>query len=105
MEGDYSQQGPSQEMIGGLMYNRKLDDYDAPKFLLHGGIYTRWKDAIIPVAKLEMKTLAFSVSYDINISKLSAASNGKGGFELSIAYQKYLNNDHSSRDAVRCPSF
>lgn len=105
VEGDYSQQGPSQEMIGGLMYSRKLDDYDAPKFLLHGGIYTRWKDAIIPVAKLEMKPLAFSVSYDINISKLSAASNGKGGFELSIAYQKYLNNDHSSRDAVRCPSF
>ncbi len=104
-EADYSQQGPYEEMIGGLMYSKKLDDYDAPKYLVHGGIYTRWKDAIIPVVKLEMKPLAFFVSYDINISRLASASNRQGGFELGIAYQKYIDNDNSSREAVRCPSF
>jgi type IX secretion system PorP/SprF family membrane protein len=105
IEGDYSKQGPHTEMIGGLMYTFKLDDADAPRYLLHGGAMIRWKDAIIPVGKIEMKPLSVSVSYDANISSLSAASTGRGGLEVGIAYQKYINKDNSSKEAVRCPRF
>ncbi len=105
IEGDYSKQGQYTEMVAGLMYTFKLDDADAPKYLLHGGAVVRWNDAIIPVGKIEMKPLSISVSYDANISKLSAASSGRGGLELGISYQKYINKDNSSKEAVRCPRF
>lgn len=105
IEGDYSKQGPHTEMIGGLMYTYKLDDSDEPRYLLHGGAVIRWKDAVIPVGKIEMKPLSISISYDANISSLSSSSTGRGGFELGVSYQKYINKDNSSREAVRCPRF
>lgn len=102
---DYTTQGPNTEIIGGMMYSYKLDDNDEPRYLIHGGAFLRWKDALIPVAKLEVKPLTISVSYDANISKLTTASGGRGGFELGLTYQKYIDRDNSSRDAVRCPRF
>jgi type IX secretion system PorP/SprF family membrane protein len=105
IEGDYSKQGAYTEMIASMMYTYKLDDTDEPKYLLHGGAVIRWKDAVIPVGKIEMKPLSISVSYDTNISNLTSASTGRGGFELGISYQKFINKDNSSREAVRCPRF
>ncbi len=104
-QGDYVTQGPSTQIIGGVMYTYKLDDIDEPKYLIHGGAVLRWKDAFIPVAKLEMRPLAISVSYDANISQLSAATNGRGGFEMALTYQKFINRDNTSKEAVRCPRF
>lgn len=103
--GDYSKQGPHTELIGGAMYTYKLDDIDNPKYLIHGGAFMRWRDAIIPMVKLEMRPLAIIASYDANTSALSAASRGRGGFELGISYQTFLNKSNSSIDAVRCPKF
>lgn len=103
--GDYSKQGTFTETMFGAMYSWKLDDIEDPKYILHGGAFLRWKDALIPVAKLEFKPMAISVSYDANISQLKSASNGRGGFELALSYQKYLNRNNSTTDAVRCPKF
>ncbi len=104
-QADYSQQGPHSELIGGAIYTYKLDDEVDPSYLIHGGAFIRFKDAIIPVAKLEVRPLAISVSYDANISQLSSATSGRGGFELALSYQTYLRKDNTSRDAVRCPRF
>lgn len=103
--GDYSKQGTYTETLFGAMYSWKLDDIEDPKYILHGGAFLRWKDAIIPVAKLEFKPMAISVSYDANISQLKSASNGRGGFELALSYQKSLNRNNASTEAVRCPKF
>ena len=105
IEADYSKQGVYKEIIGGLLYSTKLESPDEPRYIVHGGAYIRWNDAIIPVAKLEMKPLSFAVSYDVNISKLSQGSKGRGGFEISIVYQKFLNRQNSVINAVRCPKF
>lgn len=102
---DYSKQGASSETIGGIIYTYKLDNEIDPKYLIHGGAFVRLKDAIIPVAKLEVRPLAISVSYDANISKLSAATRGRGGFELAISYQTFIERNSTSRNAVRCPRF
>jgi type IX secretion system PorP/SprF family membrane protein len=102
---DLTKQGAYTELIGGAMVTYRLDDTENPKYYLHGGAFMRLKDALIPVAKLEMKPLAISVSYDVNMSKLSAASNTRGGFEMGLSYQKYLSRDNTSREAVRCPRF
>lgn len=102
---DYTKQGVYTELIAGAMVTYRLDEAENPRYFIHGGAFMRWKDALIPVAKLEVKPFAISVSYDANISKLSGASNGRGGFEMGLSYQKYLNRDNTSRDAVRCPRF
>jgi len=102
---DYSKQGTFTETMAGALYSWKLDDIEAPRYILHAGAFLRWKDALIPVAKLECKPLAISVSYDANISQLNAASKGRGGFELALTYQKYLNRNNTSANAVRCPKF
>jgi type IX secretion system PorP/SprF family membrane protein len=104
-EADYSKQGTTQEIVGGLMYSMKLDDPDEPTKLFHAGAYMRLNDAIIPVVKIEASPIAVAVSYDVNISSLKRVSTGRGGFELSVTYQKYLNNNNSSTNAIRCPKF
>ena len=104
-EGDFTKQGAYSEVLGGFLYSMKLDSPDEPRYIVHGGAYLRWNDAIIPVAKLEMEPLSIAVSYDVNISKLSSASNGRGGFEISVAWQKFLDRENSAKNAVRCPRF
>ena len=104
-QGDYSKQGTSTETIGGVLYSYKLDDPIDPKYIFHAGAFLRWKDAIIPVAKMEYKPFTIAVSYDVNVSQLKTASSGRGGFELSISYQTYFDRYNSSKDATRCPRF
>ncbi len=105
VEADYTTQGVNREIMGGVMYSQKLDDPDNPKYLIHGGAYMRLNDAIIPVFKVESKPIAVAVSYDINISGLKRVSTGRGGFEISLVFQKFLDKYNSSSDATRCPKF
>ncbi len=104
IQGDYAKQGANTEIIGGALYAWKLDNNDAPKYIFNAGAFIRWGDAVVPVAKLEFRPLSVSLSYDVNISSLKTASQGQGGFEFSIIYQKYR-NENGSADAYRCPKF
>ncbi len=104
-EGDFSKQGAFKETIVGLLVTQKLDDPESPTYLIHGGAYVRFNDAIIPVIKLENRPIAIAVSYDINISGLKRASTGRGGYEVSLTYQKFLDRDNSSLNAIKCPKF
>lgn len=103
---DYSSQGAYSELIGGMLYSAKLDGYpDDPQYVISGGGFLRWNDAFIPMVKMEMKPLSFALSYDVNISALKASSQSRGGFELSLSYQTYLDRDQSTKNTVRCPRF
>ncbi len=104
LQSDYSKQGKYQETVLGALYSWKLDQTENPKYTLHAGAYLRWKDALIPVAKVECRPIAIAVSYDANISQLKTGSDGRGGFEVSLTFQKYR-NFNSSSEAVRCPKF
>src|SRR5688572_19773978 len=104
--GDYSKQGTSTETIGGMLYSYKLDDPVDPMYIFHAGAFMRWKDALIPVVKMEYQPMAIALSYDVNVSQLKTASQGRGGFELSISYQKYFDrNNSTTKEAVLCPRF
>jgi type IX secretion system PorP/SprF family membrane protein len=104
-EGDYTKQGTQQEVIGGILSSRKLDEPENPKYILHAGTYLRLQDAIIPVVKLETRPLAFALSYDVNISTWRRVSVGRGGVEFSVTYQKFLDKYNSSINATKCPKF
>ncbi len=103
--GDYSKQDPYTETIAGMLYSVKLDSPDDPQYVISGGGFLRWKDAFIPVVKIEVWPMTFALSYDVNVSQLKTASQSRGGFELSLSYQKFLDRNNSTKEAVRCPRF
>jgi type IX secretion system PorP/SprF family membrane protein len=103
IEADHSQQGPSAETIGGVMVSYKLgDDTEKSPYVFDLGGYIRLGDAIIPVIKLEMNSFTVGMSYDANISQLSAATQGVGGFELSLSYIGFLEHENPR---YLCPKF
>lgn len=106
VEGNYSKQGPYTETIVGTLFTRKLgEEMEDPRYAVSAGAFIRWGDAFIPVVKLDFKPVSLAVSYDGNISQLKAASTGRGGFELSMTYQKFVDRGNSSAESVRCPKF
>lgn len=104
MELEYSKIEENSEFMSGSLYSLKLDDPDNARHILNIGSYFRWKDALIPVVKLDCKPLSFGLSYDVNISSLKPATRGRGGFEASISYQNFLKGKNG-QEFERCPNF
>jgi outer membrane protein OmpA-like peptidoglycan-associated protein len=50
------------------------------------GLYDRSNDALIIYAGYQVNQLFIGTSYDINMSSMKSASNGKGGFEITLSY-------------------
>jgi len=106
LQADHSMQGSFNETIGGALYSYKLGgDPENPAYTVHGGAFLRWKDALIPVIKIDMNQISMAISYDVNVSQLKTASQGRGGFELSLAYVGFLERNNSSKDRILCPRF
>lgn len=107
LQADHSIQGSYTETIGGALYSYKLaTDIDGnPAYILSGGLFLRWKDALVPVLKIEWGSLSTALSYDVNVSPLKTASMGRGGFELSLCYIGFLHRDNSSEYKMLCPKF
>lgn len=77
------QQTNDREIVNSLLVNYYFNSSDV--FLLAGTTY-RNKDAVIAHLGINYGNYTYRFSYDINTSTLSAISNGKGGFELSVVY-------------------
>lgn len=106
LQGDYTTQGQYNETIFGALYTYKLgEDYENFRYSVAFGGFMRLKDAVIPVVKLEFVPFTLAFSYDVNVSQLKTASQGRGGAELSLSYHKFFDRGNSSRDAVLCPRF
>lgn len=102
--GDYFDQGGNSQMQGGFMYQHFLVQEDEDETVsLSGGSFLRWNDAVVPVLKLEYFHLGVGLTYDVNISKLKAASQSRGGYEITLSYRDFLNIRNSSSEKVRCP--
>lgn len=106
LQGDYTTQGQYRETVAGALYGIKLgDDLEKPLYTVHGGAFLRWNDAVIPVVKVDYHPYSFSLSYDMNISKLKTSSMGRGGFELGVSYIGFIDRSSSSIKALHCPRF
>ncbi len=84
-------QGPAQELDMGanfrylLKLESKYTGVNKGSAFDLGGYY-RWNDAFIVLAGLEFGSYAIGFSYDVNLSALNQASNGRGGFEISLRF-------------------
>ena len=104
---DYFMQGGSRQIQGGLLLNHALvnNEDENQKIGISGGLFYRWKDAFVPVVKLDYNKISIGISYDVNTSKLKTASQLRGGYEVTLCYKAFRNNYNSSADKVRCPAF
>jgi type IX secretion system PorP/SprF family membrane protein len=103
---DHVRQGTNSETISGLLYGLKIGPYtETPDCMLQAGAFLRWNDAVIPTFQIDYRPFTVSLSYDVNISRLSAVSQGRGGYEFSLKYTGFLDRENSSANAVRCPRF
>ncbi|GAB4092705.1 PorP/SprF family type IX secretion system membrane protein [Flaviaesturariibacter terrae] len=99
---NYSRQANANNTMVGGAYEWNLNqESDVPTSLYIGSWY-RFKDAIIPYVGFEFGSFRAGMSYDINTSSLKAASNMRGGAEISLIYIMKP-ADHLPK--LNCPKF
>jgi type IX secretion system PorP/SprF family membrane protein len=105
LQGNYTVQGTYSELIGGglLNWRKPTEREDDPLFVFYVGAFYRLNDALIPVVKMDYKRYSFGFSYDVNISKLKAASNLRGGYELSVVKTGLFSDPRWERSRTVCP--
>jgi type IX secretion system PorP/SprF family membrane protein len=85
-----SKQGKYTEIIFGTLISLPFKFKKTPTTIINFGIYHRIKDAIIfSLGTTYKEKLMFALSYDINISQLTKATNGRGSIEFSLIYLLY----------------
>ena len=87
----YYMQGPATEFDAGLKIRYVLKQESKYTGINKGsafdiGAFYRVGDAIAALVQLEFGSYAIGISYDVNVSDLTTASSGKGGFELSLRF-------------------
>jgi len=107
-------QGPSFEFNTGAFAKFMLDErknsayggtafYIGPFYRIVGNNDNNvGSDAVILATKLDVESVTFGLSYDINISGLARASTGRGGPEFAIQYIGAFKNKHVKSF---CPKF
>ena len=98
-----SYQARSYEVVGGLNAHYNLSG-DGEKILI-GGLYYRYKDAIIPMLGIGLKDYTFTFTYDATMSTLRDYNNTRGAFEFSLVKQGVVDRYQGNRRESMCPSF
>jgi type IX secretion system PorP/SprF family membrane protein len=82
----YQSQGRFNETVFGAFGKYHLKPIDGVPTAFSLGAKYRVKDAFVLVAGLDYRNFNVGLSYDINTSSLTAATGGRGGFEISVIY-------------------
>ena len=98
-----TEQYTESEFIFGCDVNYLLNNQQDA--ILKLGIADRLDDAIIFSFGLEIESLSCVVSYDINTSSLSEASNREGGLEVSLLYTWNILKNRRVIENEKCPKY
>lgn len=96
------QAGATETIFGGALGLTVNDDYDNATEVYFGS-WVRLNDAIIPYIGLETGNFRLGVTYDVNTSRLAAASQRRGGMEVSLIYIK--KHADPNKKKFTCPKF
>ena len=99
----FSLQAKSYEVVLGLNAHYNLSG-DGEKVLI-GGLYYRYKDAVIPMIGLGYKDYTFTFSYDATVSTLRNYDNTRGALEFSIIKTGIIDRYNGNKRETMCPSF
>ncbi|MEP6594383.1 MAG: PorP/SprF family type IX secretion system membrane protein [Ginsengibacter sp.] len=98
----YQVQSKSSETVFGGALAANLNEGEVNASAVYAGAWVRLKDALIPYIGLEFSGIRIGASYDINTSSLRAASQSRGGMEISLVYVK---RPAGSGKGIPCPKF
>ncbi|HEY1030824.1 MAG TPA: PorP/SprF family type IX secretion system membrane protein [Flavipsychrobacter sp.] len=102
---NYTSQGPYREIMAGGLVSWRNRTESSTIFAVYAGAFVRLQDAIIPTFKVDYNQYSVTLSYDVNTSGLKPASNGAGGYEISLfargRYKQRQNNGYQTA----CPRF
>lgn len=90
----------TETVIGGALAT-PIDPKSENPSNVYAGMWYRFKDAIIPYIGLEFSGMRIGASYDVNVSSLKAASQSRGGMEISLIYI----NRPAGFKGIPCPKF
>lgn len=101
----YQIQGKHQEIVVGALISIKPKSESKVTGFVNSNIFNigvlyRGKDAIIGVMQYEIRKYVIGLSYDVNVSKLTTSSTGRGAWEISLRYNnlsQYLRKNHSKK--------
>lgn len=101
---NYTSQGPYKEIMGGALVSWRNRTEASQTFAVYAGAFVRLQDAIIPTFKVDYNQYSVTLSYDMNTSGLKPATNGTGGYEISLfARGRYKQRQYTHQTA--CPRF
>ncbi|MEJ8817961.1 PorP/SprF family type IX secretion system membrane protein [Lacibacter sp. H407] len=96
------QAGATETIFGAAVGFTVNQDFESPTDV-YAGAFFRYGDALIPYAGLEFGNYRLGISYDVNVSRLAAASQRRGGMEISLIWiKKYVD---PNRKKLNCPRF
>lgn len=99
--GIFQYQAQSTETVVGGALAALLDDQNENPTNVYAGLWYRLNDALIPYVGLEFSGIRLGASYDVNVSSLKAASQSRGGMEISLIYVK----KPAGYKGIPCPKF
>ena len=84
-------QGPNVEVIAGTYFRIRIKEASKVTGFVKESAFSlganyRYGDAISPGVLFELSNYAIGLSYDLNISKLTPATNMRGGFEVTLRF-------------------
>ncbi len=95
-------EGPHEELIVGVAGRHHISQKRTRELSLQLGVHYRTDDAIYPHAQVNWRNLSLGLSYDINVSDYTDASNGRGGPEV---YFQYLLTKVKPSELKICPIY
>ncbi len=100
----YMGQSKATEINFGTNLGYHISNANMESDIYFGGYY-RLGDAVNLMVGGEFNSVRLGLSYDINISGLSSATNNKGGFELSLSYTGCIGGLILEPPVLWCPRF
>ncbi|HRO43532.1 MAG TPA: PorP/SprF family type IX secretion system membrane protein [Flavipsychrobacter sp.] len=104
-----SQAAASEVVIGaavGFVLNPGYDKEFQKSTIFYLGGWYRYGDAISPYVGLEWSKMQLGISYDINVSSFTPATNGNGAYELSLIFNGCINKrERGPQYNFACPKF
>ncbi len=107
ISGLYMKSSFMEERTIGVVYSRNIDNEEDDNFVgrsIQLGGWYRLNDAVIPYIGLQLSGYKIGLTYDVNVSTLSTASNYKGGFELTMTFNFMDDENDRLVSRVLCPA-
>lgn len=97
----YTNQARASELIAGMLLNYNLAESGGKQLL--GGLYYRYKEALIPMVGFQLNNVRFTFSYDVTTSPLKNFNNSRGATEFNIMSNGFY-PENTDRQSL-CPKF